>query len=164
MNTAQLIIPADLGASERPTSGAPRARIRFRQPVSEVGYIDAAWWPRSLELAVELPPLLEVLWTASRDINRVRYNISDWQPAPRTMLIDGHSVRLGGFRTGVRHVISLSDGWRRERIDVLVIAPNTEPRIAQQTMTMASEADNTYRPEQILTRAGLDQGGASGAA
>ena len=65
----------------RPTA----ARISFRQPVSTDGYIDAAWWPRSLDLTVELPPLLDVLWTAARDITRITYSIAGWDPAPRRL-------------------------------------------------------------------------------
>ena len=129
------------------------SRIRFRQPVSESGFVDAAWWPRSLDLAVELPPLLDVLWSSARDISRITYNITEWGPTPRRLLIDGRTVRLGGFTTGDRNAVRLTDAWRRERIDVLVIPPTTDSAQAERAMTLASNADNPYRGAEILSRA-----------
>src|SRR6185503_17877724 len=64
------------------------ARIRFRQPVSTAGYVDAAWWPRSLDLTAELPALLDVMWTAGREISRVTYSIAGWAPAPRRLRVE----------------------------------------------------------------------------
>jgi len=130
------------------------ARVRFRQPVSEAGYVDAAWWPRSRDLAVEFPQLLEVLWTAAREITRISYNIADWDPAPRQIAIGGRIVRLGGFHTGARHEVRLSDAWRRERIDMLVVEPGADATVADRAMSLAGEADGTHRADEILTLAG----------
>lgn len=132
---------------------ADTSRIRFRQPVSESGYIDAAWWPRSRDLAVELPALLDLLWCAGRDISRVTYNLADWDVAPRKLLVDGRVVRLGGFSAGERNAVRLSDAWRRERIDVVVIAPTTDAQQAGRAMTLAGRSDNPYRGAEILSRA-----------
>src|SRR3954452_23166131 len=105
--TIQLLDPtaapprADAAAppAAAPPAAAPpaAARISFRQPVSTAGYIDAAWWPRSLDLTAELPPLLDVMWTAARDISRITYSIAGWDPAPRRLRVEGRTVRLGGF-------------------------------------------------------------------
>jgi hypothetical protein len=130
------------------------ARISFRQPVSISGFLDAAWWPRSLELTTELPPLLEVLWTAAREINRITYNIAAWDPAPRRMLVENRTVRLGGFTTSDPLTVRLSDAWVAERIDILVIAPSTEPVVAQRALLLASGDGSPYRADEILIRAG----------
>jgi hypothetical protein len=153
MTTAQLLQPAD---TEPRHDGAwdTAARISFRQPVSAVGFIDAAWWPRSTDLTSELPPLLDVLWTAAREINRITYNTAAWNPAPRRMRIEDRSVRLGGFTTSDPLTVRLSDAWGRERIDILVIPPATDPAIAQRTLLLASEPDSLYRADEIVTRAG----------
>jgi hypothetical protein len=42
--------------------------------------MDGAWWPRSRDLEAELPGLLDVLWTADRDVDRVSYPIDSWLP------------------------------------------------------------------------------------
>ncbi len=39
--------------------------------VVDHGYVDGGWWPRSLELAVELPPFLEEVLAAGFDITEV---------------------------------------------------------------------------------------------
>jgi len=130
-----------------------RARIRFRQPVSTAGFIDAAWWPHTHDLTVEIPPLMDVLWTAGRDINRVTYYLHAWDPAPRRLQIDGRSVRLGGFTVGDPNTITLSDAWGRERVDILVIPPDTEPARAQRILELAGESDGGYRADEILERA-----------
>jgi Family of unknown function (DUF5994) len=129
------------------------ARIRFRQPVSTAGYVDAAWWPRSLDLTAELPALLDVMWTAGREINRVSYSIAGWAAAPRRLRVEGRMVRLGGFAGSDPLTIRLVDAWGTERIDVLVIPPATDPEIAQRALHYASEAGNPDRAETTMARA-----------
>ena len=141
----------------RPRADAPRTRISFRQPVSTSGYIDAAWWPRSLDLTTELPPLMDVCWTAAREITHITYDIASWNRAPRRMQIEGRTVRLGGFNRGDPLTVSLSDPWGRERIDVLVIAPGTDPAVAERALRLASKAEDPYRAKEILEQANRDE-------
>jgi hypothetical protein len=129
------------------------ARISFRQPVSTAGCIDAAWWPRSLDLAAELPQLLDVLWTAGREISRVTYSIAGWDPAPRQISVEGRTVRLGGFADSDVLTIRLTDAWRTDRVDILVIAPDTDPALAQRTLLFARQANDPDRTAEILARA-----------
>jgi len=154
MSTAQLLPASDNEPHDEARASGQAARISFRQPVSRSGFIDAAWWPRSRDLTSELPPLLEVLWTAAREVDRVTYNIAAWDPAPRRMRIEGRVVRLGGFSTSDPLTIRLSDAWGAERIDILVIAATTDASLAQRALLLASKADSPYRADEILTRAG----------
>jgi len=154
MSIAQLLPPSDTEPGRDPAALTEAARISFRQPVSRSGFIDAAWWPRSLDLTLELPPLLDVLWTAGREVIRITYNIAAWDPAPRRMGIEGRTVRLGGFTTGDPVTVTLSDAGGAERIDILVIAPSTDPSLAERILLLASESDSPYRAGEILTRAG----------
>ena len=127
-----------------------RSRVGFRQPVSSGGFLDAAWWPRSRDLAAELPSLMSVLWTAGRDVNRITYNLHAWDAAPRRMQIEGRTVRLGGFASSDPVTVRLSDPWDRERIDILVIAPDTEADVAERIFTAVEKSDNPYRAHEIL--------------
>jgi hypothetical protein len=154
MSIAQLLPPSDTEPGRDPAALTEAARISFRQPVSRSGFIDAAWWPRSLDLTVELPPLLDVLWTAGREVIRITYNIAAWDPAPRRMGVEGRTVRLGGFTTGDPVTVTLSDAGGAERIDILVIAPSTDPSLAERILLLASEGDSPYRAGAILPRAG----------
>jgi hypothetical protein len=161
MSTAQLTSPTESPApslDNGPAGVDPSARVSFRQPVSADGFIDAAWWPRSRDLTVELPALLNGLWAAGREITSVTYNLSVWDPAPRRMIVQGRKVRLGGFATSDPSTVRLVDAWERERIDVLVIAPGTEPALAERILQLAAEPGSQLRADEILTRAGAAAG------
>jgi hypothetical protein len=126
------------------------ARVRFRQPVSTDGFIDAGWWPRSRDLAVELPPLLDVLWTAGRDITRVSYNLDYWVPTPRRLTVDGRTVKLSGYRMQNPMMITLVDSWGQERIDILVVDPLTDRDVALRALDLASRPGGSDRAERIM--------------
>lgn len=132
-------------------------RARFRQPVSAEGFVDAAWWPRSRSLVDELPGFLDGLWSAGRDITRVTYHSGAWDPAPRKMYVNGRLVRLGGFTSGDLFTVRLSDAWGRERIDVLVVAPDTDPKVAERMLELAAESGSTYRAGEIVALARGDK-------
>lgn len=155
MTTAHLRSPvADDRLPDDPFHDAgQRAPIRFRQPVTTTGFIDAAWWPRTRDLTAELPALMDVLWTAGREINRISYNLRDWDPAPRRMQIEGRPVRLGGFTVGDPLTVRLTDARGQERIDMLVIAPDTDLTVVQRIFDIAGTADDPYRAEEIRDRA-----------
>jgi hypothetical protein len=129
------------------------ARVRFRQPVTSEPHVDAAWWPRSRDLQAELPALLEVLWTAGREVTRVSYQRDSWQPVPRRLTISGRAVRLGGFDHQDAALISLYDPWGTERIDTVVIAPETDPAVAERIMDLASRPGRNARPSEMLLEA-----------
>jgi len=59
-------------------------------------------------------------------------------------------VRLGGFRRQDPLMVSFVDAWGRERIDVLVVDPHTEPEVALRALALASRADSTDRPGRIM--------------
>jgi hypothetical protein len=138
-----------------PGWGSSAARVSFRQPVSRNGFIDAGWWPRSRDLTDELPPLLDVLWTADRDVNRVIYNLDFWLPTPRRLVVEGRSVRLGGFRRQDPLMAGFVDAWGRERIDILVVDPETDREVAPRALNLASRADSGDRAEKIMQLAQL---------
>lgn len=153
MTTAQLLLPtgtflpADLGVAEE------GARISFRQPVSPAGFTDAAWWPRTLDLTAELPPLVEVLWTPD-----ARSTASPTTCPPGTPRRAGCGSKAApcvsaGFTVGDPHTVTLTDSWGHERIDILVISPETDSVVAQRIFDIASTADDPYRADEILDRA-----------
>jgi hypothetical protein len=152
LGIAMTVIDArsSVGRLVEPSCEPPAARVSFRQPVSGSGFVDAGWWPRSRDLSVELPPLFDVLWTAGRDVNRVLYNLDFWLPAPRRLVVDGRSVRLGGFRRQDPLMLGFVDAWGRERIDILVVDPETERDVALRALAIASRADGGDRAERIM--------------
>jgi hypothetical protein len=129
------------------------ARVRFRQPVSTDGYVDAGWWPRSRDLTQELPPLLDVLWTAGREITRVAYNSQSWDPAPRKMIVQGRLVHLGGFFHHDPLVLSAMNTGGADRIEFLVIAPDSDAELAERALQLAGEIGHLQSPSELLALA-----------
>ncbi|HET6909977.1 MAG TPA: DUF5994 family protein [Mycobacteriales bacterium] len=157
MTTVQEGRPAD--AQERGATAHPiDARFAFRQPVSSAGFVDAAWWPYTRELVNELASLLDTLWSSARDITRVTYNLDAWDAAPRRIRVNDRTVRLGGFRTSAPCMIRMSDAWGRERIDILVIPPATDPHVAERALRLAAAADSAWTGDQLLAMAARSDG------
>lgn len=131
----------------------PSPRISFRQPVSESGSLDAAWWPRSRDLTTEAPLLVDAMRTAGRDITRVTYNLRAWDLAPRLLPVRSGTVRLGGYNTSDPLMIRLSDTRGGERIDVLVVPPETEARVAQRALRLAAVEGSALTAAEVMTAA-----------
>lgn len=139
----------DRPAAEFPTD----CRISFRQPVNRVGPVDAGWWPRSNDLTAELPALLDVLWTAARDMRRVTYDIDAWAGAPRQMIIEGNRVRLRGHHQQDPLTLVLIDPDGNDSARLLVIPFDTDPAIADHLLRLASEPGNTRTAKHMIDMA-----------
>jgi Family of unknown function (DUF5994) len=137
------------------------ARISFRHPVTEAGFVDAGWWPRSRDLHAELPALLEVLWTAGRDVDRVSYSLAFWEPAPRQMRVAERVVRLGGLHAQDPWLLTLFDSSGREHVDILVVRPEADADFAMRVLQLAGGAGSIERPDRILQLAAASVGDSS---
>ena len=124
-----------------------RLRLRPKAPTS--GYVDGAWWPRSRDLAAELPALLAVLAVRLGEIPRVSYNLTEWETTPRQITADGVRIRLSGFWTRPPHTVDVIAGDRR-RLSLLVVPTDTEASAAHHIMMRAAERDNTDTVEDLL--------------
>jgi hypothetical protein len=129
------------------------ARVLFRQPVTTAGFLDAGWWPRSRDLAAELPALLDILWLAGRDVMRISYALNFWDPAPRRLSVAGRVVRLGGFHTQIPGLLTLIDAWGHDRINVMIIPPDTDAAIADRALTLVAGQPSPNHPDQVLQHA-----------
>lgn len=136
-----------------PLSTPSTARVSFRQPVSTAGYVDAGWWPRSRDLTRELPALLDVLWTAAREITRIAYNLEFWDAAPRKITVEGRLVRLGGYHHQDALLLSATDARNTDRIEFLVIPPETEPGFAERALQLSSAIGQVHSPADLIALA-----------
>ncbi|MFC0105984.1 DUF5994 family protein [Kibdelosporangium aridum] len=126
-----------------------RTRLRLKPAGSISGYVDGAWWPRSRDLAAELPALAEVLSVRLGVVWRVVYALTSWEPAPRRIRLDGRDVRLEGFRSQDGNVISVIASDRR-RIRLLVIPQDMTEVASHDAMMAAAGRDNSDSPTMIL--------------
>ncbi|GLY49889.1 DUF5994 family protein [Lentzea sp. NBRC 102530] len=138
--------------STTPSAGEqPRypLRLRLSPKALATGCVDGAWWPRSRDLAAELPALLAVLAVRLGEIPRVSYNLTEWDTAPRQIAAAGVRVRLSGFWSRPAHTVDLVAGDRR-RITLLVLPPGADPSAAHRTMMRAARRGNADTVEDVL--------------
>lgn len=140
------IAPSAVTASEQPRYPL---RLRLRPKALTAGYVDGAWWPRSRDLAVELPALLAVLAVRLGKISRVSYNLKEWDSAPRQIAAEGVRVRLDGFWSRPAHTLDVIAGDRR-RLTLLLVPPDTESSAAHHTMMSAAQRDDASSVEELL--------------
>ncbi|MEV4729612.1 DUF5994 family protein [Saccharopolyspora sp. NPDC049426] len=114
-----------MGPDQRPGSAA---RLTLKPATGSRGFVDGAWWPRSTDPATEFTSLLTALTATSGPMTRLAYNLTAWNPAPRKLRVQGHQVRLEGFRTLDRRTVSLTDPSGHHL--VLLLIPPTRPNPA----------------------------------
>lgn len=143
--------PNTITAPETPATDHDRHQLRLKLkpkgPTS--GYVDGGWWPRSRDLAAELPALVEVLAVRLGHVSRVAYSMSGWNESPRRIEVDGHVVRLEGFRSQDEHIVYVS-GPDRTRVGLLVVPPETADDDAHQALMSAAHRENSDLPADLL--------------
>ncbi|MGW7538276.1 DUF5994 family protein [Amycolatopsis sp. NPDC054798] len=125
------------------------ARLRLKPPRSASGSVDGAWWPRSGDLAAEVPGLAAALADAIGPLWRVAFPLSAWAATSRRMIFQGRMVRLEGFRSQNPHLVHATGGNMR-RVTLLVVPPQTAAAAAGRALAAAADQNNEARPETIL--------------
>jgi hypothetical protein len=135
---------------------APAARIRLKPRSNHRGMVDGAWWPRSRDLARELPPLIaavehEAGWST---IHHATVNVRMWPAFPKKIRTGSHVVRVGWFDAEQDPndicLISISLGGRW---DLLVVPPELDPDSAVRLMARASTPGNAQTASALLAMA-----------
>ena len=137
----------DAGRHNTPPEHTPRLRLKPKAPRS--GYVDGAWWPRSDDLAAELPDLLAVLSVRLGRIDRVLYNLNEWAKASAKLTTGGRAVRLDGYRRQPVHTVEVL-GLNRNKIVLLVVPPNADPDEAHATLMAAAAPSNDSTVDSLL--------------
>src|SRR5512144_273186 len=126
--------------------------------------LDGAWWPRSSSLSDELPGLITELRHRDLPITRVTYNPELWDRAPRRLRVDGRVIRLGWFRSIDRHLLCLTGGYGDDRLELLVVPPETSAAVAARAMTLAAGRGNRSTATDTLRAARIPPGVGAGVA
>ncbi len=124
-------------------------RLRLKPKAPTTGYVDGAWWPRSLDLPTELQALVEVLAIRLGRVERVSYHLGAWDAAPRRIDVDGRPLRLGGYRAQNPHTVDVVGSTGR-RITLLVLPPSTAEATAHEVLMMAARRDNVDAIDELL--------------
>lgn len=105
----------------------PPVRLTLAPPGAGPYRLDGAWWPRSHDLARELPRLLAALEQRWPRITRITVSRSMWRTGPRQLILADRVLHIN--RSDVTHrpsaICLLSYGVGR--CDLLVVPPGATP-------------------------------------
>lgn len=137
--TSVRITPASRSVTHTAVQRDP-LRLRLKPSAPATGVVDGGWWPRSRDLAAEVPALLAALAVRLGTVEGVNYNLDDWGPTPRRITVDGARVRLAGYRS--QHPDTIDVYGRRERVTLLVLAPDASAPVAWAALRAAGRRAN----------------------
>jgi len=131
-----------------------RPRLRLQPDQSILTLLDGGWWPRSADLAAELPGLILALDELLGRITRVMLGSADWNaPRPHGLQVDsmagGRVVRLGWFATMPAGLLTAFSA-NGQRIDLVTIPPQTSEQDAVAAMERAAKPANRDHAPAIL--------------
>jgi hypothetical protein len=125
------------------TSATPRLQLNPDGPAQ--AHLDGAWWPRSTDLAAELPALLTALSTRLGPIALIGYRRGAWDAAPDHLDLAGREVHLQGFVSADPPTLVVVDD-RGQRVVMRVVPPGTEQATAAELMAAQAVHDADAGP------------------
>lgn len=128
------------------------AVVRLETTHDRQGALDGAWWPRSRDLAGELPGLVSALSGYLGPITRVGLDNDAWEELPTRMTVDGHVVHIDSFPVGDDTVLITRGD--KDLFSLLVVPPHAVPEAARAAMAAAVHAGSRTPAEQILIDTG----------
>jgi hypothetical protein len=122
----------------------------MKPPSSRPALLDGGWWPRTTDLAAELPALVAAMGDRRGTVTYVLLSTADWDlPHPDRMPVGGRALRLGWFTSQPANLMTMICGFGHDRFDVLIVAPDTSPAAAAEALTAAGDGNDT-RPARAL--------------
>jgi hypothetical protein len=143
-------IPAEADVAAAP---APSLRLSLKPVSGNPSKVDGAWWPRSRDLARELPPLVAELDQVWGRITRVTVHQGMWPDLPSAVPAGVHTVRLGWFDVEQEADDLCLLSYTVGRWDLLVVPPECDPERAARLMSAASDVRNTQSTSALMADA-----------
>jgi hypothetical protein len=155
---------ARTGITDRSISISPtpptEPRLRMMPSGSGRTLLDGGWWPRSTDPVAELPGLILAIDALRGPVTRILLATGDWASHPRRLGVAGRVVRLGYFTSQPAGLLTAVRG-NRDRVDLLVVPPNTDGDLADEAMLMAATAGNLIHAQRILLAVGTPKAAAT---
>lgn len=130
------------------------ALLRLQTTHDRGGVLDGAWWPRSRDVAAELPGLISALTERLGPLTRVGLDSAAWDGLPTRLVVDGRVVHIDA--SSVSDDTVLVTRGDEDLFSLLVIPPDTPPDVARAAMTQAVRADNLKGAGRILVDTGAE--------
>lgn len=115
--------------------------------------LDGAWWPRTRDLAVEIPELIAALDRRGIEIERFTYPLGAWAPAPRKIVVRGRTVRTGGFAAMDPQTVCLTTNGGARRLDLVVVPPEADALTGARALRISTRP-GSRTPGLVLAAAG----------
>jgi hypothetical protein len=122
--------------------------------------VDGVWWPKSLDLSLELPDLVTVfnLWVGR--VRRVVYDPTAWLPAPPRVIRRNEMVSLDPYRLVFSDTIYLKGTRSRDAV-LFVLSPSSSGENAQRLLgevAKSAQPMNAVLLRQLVRRCTADSG------
>jgi uncharacterized protein DUF5994 len=112
--------------------------------------LDGGWWPRSTDPVAELPGLALRIDRVRGPVLRLLLSAAGWSTHPRRLGLNDRVLRLGYFTSQSTLLLIAVCGYNGERVDLLVVPPDTGAEVAAAAMALAASNSNCLRAEDIL--------------
>ncbi|MGW0821738.1 DUF5994 family protein [Streptomyces sp. NPDC002845] len=132
------------------------AVVRLQTAHDRQGVLDGAWWPRSRDIAAELPALVTALTEYLGPVTRVGLDAGAWEELPTRLVIEDRVVHIDSFPVGDDTVLITRGD--QDLFSLLVVPPHATPDAARAAMAEAVRVDNVTHAEQILIDTGTGTG------
>ena len=145
------VSPAVSRAPDKSDMPQPRGPLRLQlAPSFGGGALDGAWWPYGRDLRTEALDLVNHFPRSAGRIFRVNYSAPDWATGPGRIRADEVFVTLSAFPGDDTHRVLLSTLGGRQVIQLLVVPPESESRMARHVMGIAAALTNNRSAANIL--------------
>ncbi|MFE9207549.1 DUF5994 family protein [Micromonospora sp. NPDC007230] len=133
-----------------PPSPPSTPRLRIEPTRSARTLLDGGWWPRSTDPLAELPGLVLAIDLLHGPIVRLLLNTEIWDGNPRRLTVGCRVLRLGYFTSQPASLLT-AICLNEDRVDLLVVPPDTPVDLAEAAMARAATAGNMVHAPQLLT-------------
>jgi hypothetical protein len=110
--------------------------------------VDGAWWPKSLDLSLELPDLLAVFGSWIGAVHRVVYDPRVWLPAPTRLIHHREMVSLNPYRLVFSDTIYLMGTHSRDAV-LFVLPPSSSGEEARRLLCEVSTSAQPMNAEVL---------------
>lgn len=129
--------------------------LRLGTEHSHEGFFDGAWWPRSRDVATELPVLVGALTERLGPVTRVGLDSDAWDGAHKPLFFQGRLVHIDWFPVGDDTII-VTRG-EQDHFLLLAIPPHATRTEAEAALNKALRTDNAETGTQILLATGITE-------
>lgn len=137
-------------------------RLRLEVTGSRRTLLDGGWWPRSTDPVAELPGLILAIDHLHGLVISLVLAADGWNSHPRRLGVDGRVLRLGYFASQPTRLLTALC-VNGDRVDLLVVAPDTPDGTALAAMVVAATASNLIHAQHILATISPPTGVSDGA-